>query len=115
MSITLRRQPGLEEFAKQLHLSHRSVWIQTWLRAGSVRPCSVGEPFPAMNGLPHIPDKPMESFEQFSSLLEQVHTNLENVAEERKRRLQQWIDSNRGLPVLPDQAFHRSSFYGERG
>jgi hypothetical protein len=35
--------------------------------------------------------------------------------QERKQRLSYWIESNRGLPTLPDEAFQRASFYDERG
>ena len=35
--------------------------------------------------------------------------------QERKRRLSLWIESNRGLPMLPEEALQRASFYGERG
>jgi hypothetical protein len=38
-----------------------------------------------------------------------------NTPQERKRRLSEWIESNRGLPTLPDEAFQRASFYDERG
>ena len=34
---------------------------------------------------------------------------------ERKRRLDDWIESHRGLPTLPEEAFHRDFYYGERG
>jgi hypothetical protein len=35
--------------------------------------------------------------------------------QDRKRRLSHWIEANRGLPSLPDEAFQRASFYGDRG
>jgi hypothetical protein len=35
--------------------------------------------------------------------------------EDRKRRLSQWIEANRGLPALPEEAFQRASFYDEQG
>jgi hypothetical protein len=33
---------------------------------------------------------------------------------ERMQRLRRWIENNRGLPPLSDEAFRRASFYGER-
>jgi len=36
-------------------------------------------------------------------------------SEDRKQRLSHWIEANRGLPSLPEEAFQRTSFYGERG
>jgi hypothetical protein len=35
--------------------------------------------------------------------------------QDRKQWLNHWIQSNRGLPTLPDEAFERASFYDERG
>jgi len=35
--------------------------------------------------------------------------------QDRKRKLSHWIESNRGLPTLSDEAFQRASFYDERG
>jgi hypothetical protein len=31
--------------------------------------------------------------------------------QDRKGRLSHWIEANRGLPSLPEQAFQRASFY----
>jgi hypothetical protein len=36
-------------------------------------------------------------------------------SEERKRAFRAWAESHRGLPTLPEEAFKRASFYGERG
>jgi hypothetical protein len=48
-------------------------------------------------------------------LIRQPLGALENraTAEERQQRLNQWIQKNRGLPTLPEAAFHRASFYEE--
>jgi plasmid stability protein len=31
-------------------------------------------------------------------------------SQDRKRRLSRWIEANRGLPSLPEEAFRRASF-----
>jgi hypothetical protein len=38
-------------------------------------------------------------------------TGRGHTPQERKRRLSHWIESNRGLPTLPAEAFQRASFY----
>jgi len=42
-------------------------------------------------------------------------SRAESSNDEWKQEFRAWVESHRGLPTLPDEAFRRESMYGNRG